>query len=81
MINEKTDLNELHDLIKQDNDFDDLMVVLNTIDSTKDLFSKFNRENSFEDFEKTYLSTNIPPRERLERIKKAKDYIENNKKF
>ncbi|PTD94873.1 hypothetical protein C9439_00080 [archaeon SCG-AAA382B04] len=81
LINEKTNLDELYDLIKQDSNFDNLMVVLNTIDSTKDLFSKFNDENDFEDFEKIYLSTNIPPRERLERIEKAKDYIDNDKKF
>ncbi|OKY78756.1 MAG: CRISPR-associated helicase Cas3 [Candidatus Methanohalarchaeum thermophilum] len=81
LINEKTNLEELYDLINHDSGFDNLMVVLNTIDSTKKLFSKFNKKNDFNGFEIIYLSTNIPPGERLERIKKAKDYIGNNKKF
>jgi CRISPR-associated endonuclease/helicase Cas3 len=48
------------------------LIVLNTINSTKELF-EYLKSSSNEDTDYYYLSTNITPKERLERILKIKD--------
>jgi len=49
----------------------DYLIVLNTINSTKDLFD-YIKSSGLKDTEYYYLSTNITPKERLERILKIK---------
>jgi len=54
-----------------DNPEKDFLIVLNTISSANDVY-KFTKGLDLENTEKFYLSTNVIPRERLERIKTIK---------
>ena len=55
-----------------DNPTKDFLIVLNTIDSANDVYN-FVRDLELDDTEKFYLSTNVIPKERLERIRKIKE--------
>jgi len=55
-----------------------VLIVLNTINSTKELF-KHLKSSNLTDTDYYYLSTNVTPKERLERIAKIKD-SENKKR-
>ncbi|MEJ5283630.1 MAG: CRISPR-associated helicase Cas3' [Brevinematales bacterium] len=57
-----------------------VLVVLNTINSSKEFIKKIKEDKLFSKFTKFYLSTNITPFERLNRIKKIKDCLKNNEK-
>ncbi len=57
-----------------------VLVVLNTINSSKEFIKKIKEDKLFSKFKKFYLSTNITPFERLNRIKKIKDCLKNNEK-
>lgn len=74
-------LKELEELMANHADLNNFMVVLNTINSTKELYQNLKTNPEFCEFEKIYLSTNIPPIMRSRRIEKAKDMIKENKKF
>ena len=67
-------LNEFKDILKEDikqNSNKDFLVVLNTINSSKDIYD-FIATLNIENTELYYLSTNIIPKERLKTIKKLK---------
>jgi CRISPR-associated endonuclease/helicase Cas3 len=55
-----------------DNPTKDFLIVLNTIGSANDVYN-FVRDLELDDTEKFYLSTNVIPKERLERIRKIKE--------
>lgn len=59
--------------------YNSLMVVLNTINSSIDVYKYLKDRKITENI--IYLSANITPKQRLERIKTIKDYIEQGKKF
>ncbi len=59
-----------------DNSKKDFLIVLNTISSANDVY-KFIKGLELENTENFYLSTNVIPKERLERIKKIKGPSEN----
>ena len=52
-----------------------VMFILNTIKSTLDFFKIISNKAEFQDWKKIYLSTNITPYERINRIKTIKDFI------
>lgn len=68
-------LEEFKVLLKKDlidNPKKDFLIVLNTISSANDVY-KLIKGLELENTEKFYLSTNVIPKERLERIKKIKE--------
>ncbi|MGV9205567.1 MAG: CRISPR-associated helicase Cas3', partial [Promethearchaeia archaeon] len=81
LLRQEMTIDDLAKVLKKDTNLSNIMIVLNTINSTKKLYRKLDENPIFKDYEKIYLSTNIPPKERAERIKKAKKNIENNEKF
>lgn len=74
-------LKELEELMANHTDLNNFMVVLNTINSTKELYRNLKNDPELREFDTIYLSTNIPPVTRSRRIKKAKNMIKNDKKF
>lgn len=52
-----------------------IMIVSNTISSTLEIFKEISGNDKFDQFQKIYLSTNITPYERLQRIYKIKDKV------
>jgi len=74
-------LKELEELMVNHTDLDNLMVVLNTINSTKELYRNLKHDPGFREFDTIYLSTNIPPITRSRRIERAKSMIKDDKKF
>lgn len=74
-------LKELETLMTDHTKLENLMVVPNTINSTKELYRNFKNNPDFRGFEKIYLSTNIPPITRFRRIEKAKEMIKKSQKF
>lgn len=56
-----------------------LMIVLNTINSSIEIYNKVKERNLVDNI--VYLSANIIPKQRLERIKAIRKFIEEKKKF
>lgn len=81
LVNKEVTLEDLPGILEEYLDPTNMMIVLNTISSTKDLYRNLLREAVFEDYEKIYLSTNIPPLQRSKRILKAKKLIDAGEKF
>lgn len=74
-------LKELEELMVNQAELVNLMVVLNTINSTKELYQDIKNDPGFREFDTIYLSTNIPPVTRSRRIEKAENMIKDDKKF
>ena len=62
----------------EDNGDKDFLIVLNTINSTKELYDHLSSQN-FMNTEYYYLSTNIIPKKRLEKIRDIKKDSKNRK--
>lgn len=78
--NEPMDLTEFVDVLDEDinnNPDKDFLIVLNTIKSSKEVYDLL-KEYSYENTEYYYLSTNIYPKERLNRIEKINKNNKNN---
>ncbi len=79
--NDPMDLNKFVCYVKQKiNCKNQILVVLNTINSSKEFIKNVKEDRSFSKFKKFYLSTNITPYERLNRIKNIKNCLEKNEK-
>lgn len=82
-ITEETPIEDFEKIVledvgkRKDRDF---LIVMNTIDSSKRVFTLLNKLND-EANEVLYLSTNIVPIERLERIKRIKDKSNGKRKI
>jgi len=74
-------INDLENILEEAKSLTNFMVVLNTISCTKKIYSRLQEKPIFEDYELVYLSTNISPKVRSERIERVKNYIERKKKF
>lgn len=77
-----TDISTIDRLIMeikaQQSEANSIMVILNTIRCTIEVFERIIADNDFSDFAIIYLSTNITPFERKKRIKKIKEITGNN---
>jgi CRISPR-associated endonuclease/helicase Cas3 len=73
----ETNINSIAQLIEhlsnEINNSNLIMIVSNTISSTLEIFKEISEIIEFDQFQKIYLSTNITPYERLQRINKIKD--------
>ena len=79
----KLEINSLQDLkhflIENLEKHNSHLIVLNTIRSSVELYKELRKE--IKNFEIFYLSTNIVPKHRKERIEKIKDDLKNNEKI
>ncbi|MEF8848983.1 MAG: CRISPR-associated endonuclease Cas3'', partial [Candidatus Thermoplasmatota archaeon] len=75
LLEDRITLNELDKILEEAYSLTNFMVVLNTIDCTKEIYSRLKEKLIFNDYEIIYLSTNIPPNIRFKRLEKVSDYI------
>ncbi|MBF0121547.1 MAG: CRISPR-associated helicase Cas3' [Desulfobacterales bacterium] len=74
----QTEISSKEDLIKEianHKTVKSILVILNTIATTIDIFNNIKEDNQFVDYKKIYLSTNITPFERKLRIQAIKSFI------